>query len=273
LLFLGLKAKERKYSMQVKITVSLLQQFKLQHRKISTLTAYDYPMAKILDEAGVDIILVGDSLGNVILGYENTLPVTLKDMLHHTKAVRRAVTHALLVVDMPVNTYEENPEEAAKNALKLADAGAEALKLEGAKCLSSIQAILKKGIPVMGHLGFTPQSVKQLGGYKVQGKDKISAQRIFEEAKSLEGAGVFAIVLEMIPPDLAEKITRALKIPTIGIGAGDKCDGQVLVTHDLLGLTVGKVPSFVKPRANLKEIIRAAVKEFREEIYGAGSLI
>lgn len=225
------------------------------NQRISMLTAYDYPFAKILDEAGVDIILVGDSLGNVILGYENTLPVTMQDMIHHTKAVAKGVDRALVIADMP-NKSTATPQKALKNAKELIKAGADGVKIEGIADLKSIQKIIKAGIPVMGHLGFTPQKVKELGGYKIQRSPKI-----IDQAKKLEEIGVFAIVLEMVPPDLAKKVTTAIKIPTIGIGAGSDCDGQVLVTHDILGLT-DKAPSFAKQRVNLRKIISCAIKEW-----------
>ena len=224
------------------------------------LTAYDYPFAKILDEAGVDIILVGDSLGNVALGYKNTLPVTMDEMIIHTKAVARGVKNALLVADLPFGSYQENDEQAVANAIKLVKAGAEAVKLEGAGYLAAIKKIIKAGLPVMGHLGFTPQAVNLLG-YRTQGKSKKEQVRIIQDAKKLEAAGCFAIVLELMPEELAAKITKAVKIPTIGIGAGDRTDGQVLVTNDLLGLYENP-PSFVKPKANLREISLKAIREF-----------
>jgi len=243
-----------------KVNIRQLQTSKSKHQKLVMLTAYDYPFAKILDEAGVDMVLVGDSLGNVALGYRNTLPVSMEEMIIHTRAVSRAVKHALVVADMPFGSFQENEEKAVFNAIKLVKAGAEAVKIEGAEYLSAIKKVIKAGIPVMGHVGFTPQSVNLLG-YRVQGKDKRSAAKIIKAAKALEKAGCFSIVLEMVPEDLAEKVTRAVKIPTIGIGAGKKGDGQVLVTNDLLGLYENP-PSFVKPKANLREIALAAVRDF-----------
>ncbi len=228
------------------------------------LTAYDYPFARILDNAGVDIILVGDSLGNVALGYRNTLPVTLEEMIIHTRAVARGVEQAMVVADMPFGSFQESSDQTLSNAIKLIKAGAEAVKIEGVEYLPAIKKIIKAGIPVMGHVGFTPQSVNQLGGYHKQGKTKISAQKIVKEAKALEKAGCFAIVLEMIPDDLAKKISKSLKIPTIGIGAGKHCRGQVLVTSDLVGLSEWS-PSFAKPKVNLRNIISKAVKDFIRE--------
>ncbi|MFC1510840.1 3-methyl-2-oxobutanoate hydroxymethyltransferase [Candidatus Margulisiibacteriota bacterium] len=235
-----------------KITASKVAKSKVQGRKLSMLTAYDYSLAKILDEAGLDIILVGDSLGNVILGYENTLPVTMADMIHHTKAVSRGVKRALLVADMPVGAMEK----AVENAKALVSAGAEAVKVEGVEEIGAITAIIKKGIPVMGHLGFLPQKVKELGGYKVQRSPKI-----VDEARQLEEAGVFSVVLEMVPEDLAAQVTQAVKIPTIGCGAGPYCDGQVLVSYDMLGL-YPNAPKFAKKYVDLRAIISKAVREF-----------
>lgn len=224
------------------------------------LTAYDFPFAKILDEAGVDIVLVGDSLGNVALGYRNTLPVTMEEMVVHTRAVSRAVKRALVVADMPFGSFQESDEKAVANAVKLVKAGAEAVKIEGAGYISAIKKIIKAGIPVMGHVGFTPQSVNILG-YRVQGRGAREERKILNEAKALEKAGCFSIVLELVPEVLAAKITKSIKVPTIGIGAGKKVDGQVLVTNDLLGL-YDNPPSFVKPVANLRKIALKAVREF-----------
>lgn len=244
-----------------KITTSKVQQSKVLGHKITMLTAYDYAMAKILDDAGVDIILIGDSLGNVALGYRNTLPVTMQEMVIHTRAVSRAVSRAMIVADMPFGSFQKDPKEALSNAIKLVKVGAEAVKIEGVNYLEAIKKIIQAGIPVMGHLGLTPQSVYQLGGYTKQGKDKKSANKILRDAKALEKAGCFAIVLEMVPDALAKKVTKTLKIPTIGIGAGPFCDGQVLVTNDLIGLSEWS-PSFVKPTANLKKTISRAVKKW-----------
>ena len=225
---------------------------------IVMLTAYDYSFAKILDSCEVDIILVGDSLGNVILGYKDTLPVTMEDMVHHTKAVARGVKKALLISDMP-NKSALVPETALKNAKRLVDAGARGVKIEGIDNFESILKIIRAGIPVMGHLGFTPQKVKELGGYKIQ-----RSPQIIDEAKKLEKAGVFSIVLEMVPPELAAKITSSIKIPTIGIGAGSSCNGQVLVTYDMLGL-YPNAPKFAKKYVDLEKEIRKAVGKFARD--------
>jgi 3-methyl-2-oxobutanoate hydroxymethyltransferase len=243
-----------------KITIQKIRNQKPECRKVVMLTAYDYPFAKILDEAGVDIVLVGDSLGNVALGYKNTLPVTMDEMIIHTQAVARGVKRALLVADLPFGSYQASDEAAVANAIKLVKAGAEAVKLEGAGYLSAIKKIIKAGIPVMGHLGFTPQSVNLLG-YRTQGKSKKEKVKILQDAKRLEAAGCFAIVLELMPEELAAKITKAVKIPAIGIGAGARTDGQVLVTNDLLGLYENP-PSFVKPKLDLRRLILKAIKEF-----------
>ncbi|OGB90229.1 3-methyl-2-oxobutanoate hydroxymethyltransferase [candidate division WOR-1 bacterium RIFCSPHIGHO2_01_FULL_53_15] len=235
----------------------------LGNRKIVMLTAYDFPFARILDEAGVDIVLVGDSLGNVALGYKNTLPVTMEEMIVHTRAVARGVKRALIVADMPFGSYQESDEKAVANAIKLVKAGAEAVKIEGAGYISAIKKIIKAGIPVMGHVGFTPQSVNLLG-YRMQGRGMGDGVRILREAKLLEKSGCFAVVLELLPEQLSLKITKALKIPTIGIGAGKKVDGQVLVTNDLLGLYENP-PSFVKAKANLRQVALQAIKSFISE--------
>ena len=216
------------------------------------LTAYDYSFAKILDEAGVDIVLVGDSLGNVILGYDDTIPVTMDDMVHHTQAVARGSKRALLISDLPYKSTADN-KKALQNARRLVVAGAEGVKIEGVEDIGSIKKIVKSGIPVMGHLGLLPQKAKE---YKIQ-----RAPQIIDEAKKLEQAGVFSIVLEMVSSDLAKKVSESVGIPTIGIGSGTQCDGQVLVTYDLIGLS-DWMPRFVKPKANLKEIISCAVKEW-----------
>jgi 3-methyl-2-oxobutanoate hydroxymethyltransferase len=219
-------------------------------RRLNMLTAYDYSLAKILDETAIDIILVGDSLGNVILGYDNTLPVTMADMIHHTKAVARGVKRAMVIADMPYRSVN------LKNAQRLIKAGAHGVKIEGISEIRVIKQIIKSGIRVMGHLGFLPQKVKELGGYKIQHDPKI-----IKEAKQLEKAGVFAIVLELIPPELAKRVTKAVKVPTIGCGAGPFCDGQVLVTYDLLGL-YPKPPKFAKRYVDLKSLIKRAVAKF-----------
>jgi 3-methyl-2-oxobutanoate hydroxymethyltransferase len=236
--------------------------------KITMLTAYDYATSSILDECGIDIILVGDSLGMVVLGYDSTLPVTMEDMLHHTKAVARAAQNSLIVADMPFLSFQVSPQLALSNAGRfLQEAGAQAVKLEGGRESAEIvNKITCAGIPVMAHVGLTPQSVNQLGGNKVQGKNEDSALRILEDAKILEDAGAFSIVLELVPEKLAEEITKALKIPTIGIGGGVHCDGQVLVINDMLGLYDKFTPKHVKKYANLNPEIRKAVKSYISEV-------
>jgi 3-methyl-2-oxobutanoate hydroxymethyltransferase len=247
-----------------KITTAKIKGSKSQGHKITMLTAYDYPFAKMVDEAGADIILIGDSLGNVALGYQNTLPVTMEEMLIHTRAVARAVKRALIVADMPFGSFQKEAGETVGNAVKLVKAGAEAVKLEGAEYLDTVKQIIKAGIPVMGHLGLTPQSVHQLGGYGKQGKDKRSAGKILKDARALERAGCFALVLELVPDELAKKISRALKIPAISCGAGSFCDGRVVVTYDLLGISDWH-PCFVKPKADLRKVALKALKEFVSE--------
>jgi 3-methyl-2-oxobutanoate hydroxymethyltransferase len=232
------------------------------------LTAYDYPFARIVDEAGIDAILVGDSLGMVIQGLDNTLPVTMDEMIYHTKIVSRAVVHAMVIGDMPFMSYQVNDEEAVRNAGRfLKEAGAAAVKLEGgAEIAGKVRAMTKADIPVMAHIGLTPQSVHRMGGYKVQGRTDDAAKRLIEEAHLVEDAGAFALLLEAIPSDLAGKITSDLAIPTIGIGAGPHCDGQVLVLYDVIGLFERFVPKFVKRYVNLKDEALKAVRRYREEV-------
>jgi 3-methyl-2-oxobutanoate hydroxymethyltransferase len=232
------------------------------------LTAYDYSTALVVDEAGIDMILIGDSLGMVMLGYDSTVPVTMDDMLHHTKAVTRATEHAMVIADMPFMSYQGSQDEAVVNAGRLLkEAGAHGIKLEGGREVADVtRRIVSAGIPVMGHLGLTPQSVHQLGGYKVQGKHKEAAERIFEDAKILEKAGAFSIVLECVPEKLAKEITDSLAISTIGIGAGIHCDGQVLVVNDMLGMFEKFTPKFVKKYANLNADMRKAVSEYIDEV-------
>ena len=250
-----------------KISILDLQSKKQKGEKITMLTAYDYPFARLLDEAGVDSILVGDSLGMVILGYESTLPVSMEEMLHHVKAVKKGVKRAFLIGDLPFMSYQASKGEAIKNAGLLMKAGCDAIKLEGGKeVFDTVKFIVDMGIPVLGHIGLTPQSVSKLGGYRVQGRDKKSALRILESAMALEAAGAFGIVLECIPYLLAKLITEKISIITIGIGAGPFCDGQVLVLHDLLGIFEDKKPKFVKVYANLAPIIKQAVSSFIDEI-------
>ncbi|MBI3895464.1 MAG: 3-methyl-2-oxobutanoate hydroxymethyltransferase [Acidobacteria bacterium] len=249
------------------ITTSHLMKMKQKAEKIVMITAYDYPTACLVDEAGVDVVLVGDSLGMVVLGYDTTLPVTLAEMIYHTKAVARGVKRALLAVDMPFMTYQTGPTDALHNAGRLMQAGAMSVKLEGGiEICPQVQALVTAGIPVIGHLGLTPQSIHVFGGYKLQGRDEVAARKMLADAKALEAAGAFAVVLECVPEDLAAKITASLAIPTIGIGAGSHCDGQVLVLHDLLGIA-GKVkPRFVKQYARLGPAIRDAVEDYAREV-------
>lgn len=249
------------------ITPQQLIERKQQGIAIVALTAYDYVSAKLLDRAGVDLLLVGDSLGMVVLGYETTLPLTLDEMIHHAKAVRRGIEKALMVVDLPFLTYQESPQQAMHSAGRiLKETGAQAVKLEGGypEIAETVRRLVLAGIPVLGHVGLTPQSVHQLG-YRKQGKTPETSDRILKEAVALQDAGAFAVVLEHIPSQLAADISKTLVIPTIGIGAGIHCDGQVLVTHDLLGLTE-RVPPFAKRYANLQETITQAVQAYGEEV-------
>lgn len=255
-----------------KITVpSLLQRKSLDPQdttKITCLTAYDYPTARLLDEAGIEILLVGDSLGMVVLGHETTLPVTVEEMLHHTRAVRRGTRRALVVADMPFGSYHADIGESVRNAVRFVkEAGAEAVKVEGGeRRLELIVRLTEAEIPVMGHVGLTPQSLHALGGFKVQGKTPDAAEQLVRDARAVEAAGAFAIVLEGMPRELAALITRELRIPTIGIGAGPECDGQILVVNDLLGLTFGPVPKFARQYTNLGEIISSAVREYCTDV-------
>ena len=237
-------------------------------KKITALTAYDYSFAKLLDATDLDIILVGDSLGMVSLGHENTLAVTMENMIDHTRAVKQGAKRALIVGDMPFMSYQVSVEQAVTNAGRLIqEGGASAIKLEGgARMADRVQAIVQAGIPVMGHIGLTPQSVHQFGGYKVQGKNYLDSRQIKQDACDLQSAGIFALVLEGIPGELAEEITTELKIPTIGIGAGSKCDGQILVLHDLLGLNQDFVPKFVKQYAQLADSLKNAVTEYIQDV-------
>ena len=237
-------------------------------KKIVCLTAYDYPTACLLDEAGVDVILVGDSLAMVVLGHDSTLPVTIDEMLHHTRAVRRGTKHALVVADMPFGSYHSDTAESLRNAVRFVkEAGAEAVKVEGGeRRLELIARLTEAEIPVMGHVGLTPQSVNALGGYRVQGKTVDSAEQLLRDARAVEAAGAFAVVLEAVPRELASQITRELRIPTIGIGAGPDCDGQILVVHDLLGLTFEQTPKFARKYANVGEIISGAVREYAADV-------
>jgi 3-methyl-2-oxobutanoate hydroxymethyltransferase len=251
-----------------RITTTVLKEKKQKQEKISMLTAYDYSLASMVDAAGIDMILVGDSLGMVVLGYENTLAVCMEDMLHHTKTVVRGSKNAMVVGDMPFLSYHISIKESVRNAGRFVqEAGAQAVKLEGGvERVDTIKAILDAQIPVMGHIGLTPQSVNQLGGFKVQGKDLESARRIIQDAQALEAAGVFSIVLEGVPTKLAQKITEEVGVPTIGIGAGQYCDGQVLVINDMLGMFTGHIPKFVKKFANLQPLIIEALTQYKEEV-------
>ncbi len=251
-----------------KNTILTFRQKKHDHQPISMLTAYDYPTALLVDQAGIDAILVGDSLGMVVLGYENTLPVTMEDMLHHCKAVARGAKTALLVGDMPFMSYQASTAEAVRNAGRfLQEAGMDAVKLEGGReRAETVRSIVDAGIPVMGHIGLTPQSVQQLGGFRAQGRQAPLAKRLVEDARILEEAGCFSIVLESIPAKLGQLISERAGIPTIGIGAGAGCDGQVLVLHDLLGLFERFKPRFVKQYTNLHAAILAAVSSYKEEV-------
>jgi 3-methyl-2-oxobutanoate hydroxymethyltransferase len=249
-------------------TVLDVQRFKDEGRRFPVLTAYDFHSARILDEAGIPILLVGDSLGMVMLGYPTTLPVTLEDMLHHAKAVSRGARQALLVGDMPFMSYHASVEQAITSAGRfLQEAGMHAVKLEGGgRVVEIARRLTELGIPVMGHLGLTPQFVHQMGGFKVQGKTEAQAARILADARGLEEAGAFSIVLEGVPTALATRVTQELHIPTIGIGAGPGTDGQVLVFHDMLGITTGKAPKFVKRYANLAEEIGRAASAYAEDV-------
>jgi 3-methyl-2-oxobutanoate hydroxymethyltransferase len=251
-----------------KVTTLTLRLKKERGEPIVMLTAYDYPTAMAEDQAGVDVILVGDSLGMVVLGYENTLPVTMEEMLHHSRAVSRGAKSALLVGDLPFMSYQVSAEEALRNAGRfLQQGGMDAVKLEGGReRVNAVQAIVGAGIPVMGHLGLTPQSVHQLGGFRPQGRTASAAKRLLEDALMLEEAGCFSLVLESVPARLAELISQRLSIPTIGIGAGVGCDGQVLVTHDLLGLFDRFTPKFVKQYANFHAEMQRAFTEFKNDV-------
>jgi 3-methyl-2-oxobutanoate hydroxymethyltransferase len=251
-----------------KVTTSNLLEMKEKGEKITMLTAYDYLMASQLDECGIDLLLVGDSVGNVLLGYENTIPVTMDEMIHHCSAVARGVRRAMVIGDMPFMSYQASSEEALRNAGRfLKEAGAEAIKLEGgSEFYDTIKKIVDAGIPVMGHLGLTPQSVYKFGGYGVRGEDREQALKILEDSQALERAGVFSIVLEKVPAKLAKKVTQQLKIPTIGIGAGVDCDGQVLVTHDMLGFFEKFKPKFAKRYSKLGKEMKKCYRKYIEEV-------
>jgi len=251
-----------------KITIHDLLKRKAEKKKITMLTAYDYPFARIVDEAGIDGIIVGDSLAMVVQGIENTLPVTMDEMVYHTKIVARAVNNAIVIGDMPFMSYQASIEDAVRNAGRfLKEAGASAVKIEGgAEVAGHIRAMTKSDIPVMAHIGLTPQSIHRMGGYKIQGRTKEAAERLREEAHIAEDAGAFSLILEAIPAELAAQITEELTIPTIGIGAGPSCDGQVLVLHDVIGLFERFLPKFAKRYVNVKDEVLRAIKNYKEEV-------
>lgn len=249
-----------------KITPSYFREAKQRGEKIPTLTAYDYPTAKLLDECGIPLLLVGDSLGMVMLGYPDTTHVTMEDILHHTRAVARAKTNALVAADLPIHSYD-TPEQALANAHRLVEAGADAVKLEGGLSrINAVKAITGAGIAFVGHLGMLPQSVLEEGGYKIKGRQAEERERLLADAKALEEAGALAIVLELVVPDVAEQISHALAIPTIGIGSGSKCDGEIMVIHDLLGTFPWFKPKFVKEKNELGEAIRVATRAYRDRV-------
>jgi 3-methyl-2-oxobutanoate hydroxymethyltransferase len=252
----------------MRVSINQIKEMKQKGEKISMLTAYDYITARIVDEAGIPLILVGDTLGQVILGYESTIPVTMADMLHHAKVVVRGTKKAMVIGDMPFMTYTISTEDALRNATRfLQEAGVQAVKLEGGVTVAEkVQRIVSCGIPVMGHIGLTPQSIHQFGGHKIQGKTPEVAARLLEDAKALEKAGAFAIVLETVPAPLAALITKKVSVPTIGIGAGINCDGQVQVITDILGSTVGYIPKHAKQYAKLSDIMSSAVAAYYEEV-------
>ncbi len=252
----------------MRVTINQIREMKPRGEKIVMLTAYDYSTARLVDEAGIPLILVGDSLGMVVLGYESTIPVTMEEMLHHTKAVVRGTRQAMVVGDMPFMTYHVSVEDALRNAARfIQEAGAQAVKLEGGVTVAEkVKRIVECGIPVMGHIGLTPQSIHQFGGFKMQGKTPEAAANLLEDAKVLEQAGAFAIVLETIPANLARLITDKISIPTIGIGAGPECDGQVQVINDILGSFADFVPKHAKQYVKLTDIISKAVTRYRDEV-------
>jgi 3-methyl-2-oxobutanoate hydroxymethyltransferase len=251
--------------------VEKFREMKRRGEKITALTAYDYPTARLLDESGIDIILVGDSLGMVVLGYQDTTRVTLEEMLHHTRAVARGVKQALLVADMPVRTYD-TAEQAVETAKRFVAVGAQAVKLEGgASQVAQIEAITHAGIPFMAHIGMLPQHVREEGGYKVKGRTQSETEALLNDAHAVEKAGAFSVVLEIVVADTARQITRAVDIPTIGIGSGEHCDGQILVTHDLIGLFPWFTPKFVSPQARVADEIRNAARAFIERTRGSGT--
>jgi 3-methyl-2-oxobutanoate hydroxymethyltransferase len=254
--------------MMMRVSINDIKEMKAKKEKIVMLTAYDYSTAKLVDEAGIPLILVGDSLGMVMLGYESTIPVTMDEMIHHTKAVARGTKQALVIGDMPFMTYHTNISDALRNAARfIQEGGAQTVKLEGGVTVAeTVKRIVECGIPVMGHIGLTPQSIHQLGGHKVQGKTPEAAERLLRDAQALEQAGAFAIVLELVPAPLSKLITQKISIPTIGIGAGPDCDGQVQVISDLLGLFSDFVPKHAKQYAKLAGTIRTAIADYMAEV-------
>jgi 3-methyl-2-oxobutanoate hydroxymethyltransferase len=251
-----------------KVTVGSIQDKKTHSEPITCLTAYDYSTARLVDEAGIDMVLVGDSLAMVVLGYENTLPVTMDEMLHHTRAVRRAVRRAMVIADMPYSSYHIDNSEAVRNAARfIKESGAEAVKLEGGANRADLVARMADAeIPVMGHIGLTPQSVHRMGGYKVQGKTLTAIEKLMKDAVALDRAGVFALVLEGLPREVAAMITQEISAPTIGIGAGPECDGQVLVFHDIMSLTFSPAAKFVRRYADAAALMRRGLEQFREDV-------
>lgn len=260
------RSSDRSSALSAKITLQTLEEKKANGRPIVALTAYDYSTARLVDEAGVDVILVGDSLAMVVLGYDSTLPVTVEEMLHHTRAVRRAVRRAMLIADMPFGSYHASVEEGVRNAARfLKEAGAEAVKIEGPR-IELVGQLSAVGIPVMAHLGLTPQAVHKMGGYKVQGKSVAAIHGLLDDALALEAAGAFSLVLEGVPREVARRITAALKIPVIGIGAGPDCDGQILVVHDMLNLTFAPAAKFVRRYGDAAALIATAVAHYRRDV-------
>jgi 3-methyl-2-oxobutanoate hydroxymethyltransferase len=252
----------------MRVTIDRIKEMKREGARIAMLTAYDYGTARLVDEAGVPLILVGDSLGQVVLGYDSTIPVTMEDMLHHTRAVARGVKNALVIADMPFMSYHTSEEQALTNAARfIQEAGAQAVKLEGGtNVVDKVQRLVACGIPVMGHIGLTPQSIHQLGGFKAQGKTLEAARHLVEDARALEEVGAFAVVLETMPAELARIITQRLGIPTIGIGAGIGCDGQVQVIHDMLGLFTDFTPRHARRYAHVAEVVSEAITQYKQDV-------
>lgn len=264
------RSSDRSPALAPKITLQTLEEKKANGRPIVALTAYDYSTARLVDEAGVDVILVGDSLAMVVLGYDSTLPVTVEEMLHHTRAVRRAVRRAMLIADMPFGSYHASVEEGVRNATRfLKEAGAEAVKIEGRR-IELVEQLSAAGIPVMAHLGLTPQAVHKMGGYKVQGKSIAAIHGLLDDALALEAAGAFSLVLEGVPREVGRRITAALKIPVIGIGAGPDCDGQILVVHDMLNLTFAPAAKFIRRYGDAAALITTAVAHYRRDVEQRG---